>query len=101
MFLRDILGGYLSLKDSDGVQSNFTAKIENLDKNRKTIEKSFFKINLWLLFSAREKAQKFKSRVFSIKNLVKIATRESTTELATEPTKHKKLKLKSKLKLKI
>ena len=48
-----------------------------------------------------KKFKSFKSRVFSIKNLVKIATREPTPELATEPTKQKKLKLKSILKLKI
>ena len=38
--------------------------------------------------------QKFKSRLFAIKYLNKIPTDEPTPELATEPIKHKKYKLK-------
>ena len=37
----------------------------------------------------------FKSRLFPIKNLDKIPTRELAPEQATQPTKHKKSKLKS------
>ena len=34
-FLRDIYEGYLSLKDPYDEQSNFTAKINNLDQDKK------------------------------------------------------------------
>ena len=44
VFLRDLNEGYLSLKDADDEQSNFPAKIKNLDKVKKTIEKEFFEI---------------------------------------------------------
>ena len=48
-----------------------------------------------MLFNAREKYfNNFKSRLFPIKNLDKIPTREPTPELATEPTTQKKSKLK-------
>ena len=67
----------------------------------KTIEKELFLNNLGLLFSGRENVfNNFKSRLFPTKNLNKILTsertREPTLELATEPTKHKKSKLKLK-----
>ena len=44
VFLRDIHEGHLLLKDSDDEESNFTAKMKNLDKdkNTKVKEKSFF-----------------------------------------------------------
>ena len=59
----------------------------------------FLKNNLGLSFSAREKVlNNFKSRLFPIKNFDRIPTREPTLEptpeLATEPNKHKKSKLK-------
>ena len=38
-FLRYIHGGHLSLKNADDKQSNFAAKIKNLGKGKKTIEK--------------------------------------------------------------
>ena len=48
-----------------------------------------------MLFSAREKVlNNIKSRLFPIKNLDKISTREPTPKLAPESTKHKKSKLK-------
>ena len=52
-----------------------------------------------MLFSAREEVlNKFKTRLFAIKNLDKIwtrePTREPTPELVTEPIKHNKSKLK-------
>ena len=83
-----------SLEDADDEQSDFAAKLKNLDKVKKTVEKRPFLNNLGLFFSAREKVlNNFKSRLFSIKNLEKYPTRDSTTELATEPTKHSKSKL--------
>ena len=42
VFLRDIHEGYLSLEDADDEQCNFAAKLKNLDKGQKTIEKEFF-----------------------------------------------------------
>ena len=67
------------------------------------MKKSFLN-NLGLLFSAREKIlNNFKRRLFPIKKLDKIPTHgptcEPTPELATEPTKHKKSKLKFQQKL--
>ena len=61
------------------------------------MERSFFSSNLGLLFNAREKVlNNFKSRLFPIKNLDKIPTREPTRELtpelSIEPTKQKKSK---------
>ena len=95
-FLRDIHEGYSSLEDSVEEQSNFASKLNNfLDKGKKIIEKEFFINNLGLLFSAREKLlNNFRNRLFPIKHLDRIPTcepsRESTPELATEPTKYKK-----------
>ena len=41
----------------------------------------------------QEKLNNFKSRLFPIKNLDKIPTREPAPELAAEPTKHRESKL--------
>ena len=53
VFLRDIDEGHLSLKYADDGQINFAAKIKNLDKGKKAIEKKLN--NLGLLFSAKKK----------------------------------------------
>ena len=99
-FLRDIHEGHLSLKYSDDEQSNFAPKLKNLDKSKETIEREFFKNNLGLLFSAKEKVlNKFKSRLFPIKNFDKIPICESTPEVATEPATEPINYKKSKLKL--
>ena len=42
LFLRDLREGHLPLKYSDHEQSNFAAKIKNLEKGKKEIEKEFF-----------------------------------------------------------
>ena len=42
LFLRDLWEGHLPLKYSDHEQSNFAAKIKNLEKGKKEIEKEFF-----------------------------------------------------------
>ena len=99
VFLGDIHEGHLLLKDSNDEESNFAAKIKNLDKGKKQLKKNFFKNNLGLLFSARKKfLNNIKSRLFRIKNLDKIPTHKPRPELATklakEPTKQKKSKLK-------
>ena len=48
-----------------------------------------------LSFSVREKVlNNIKSRLFPIKNLDKIPTRDPAPELAIEPTKHRNSKLK-------
>ena len=36
-FLRDVHEGYLSLEEADDEQSNFAAKLKNLDKGKKYI----------------------------------------------------------------
>ena len=41
VFLRDIHKGHLKLEDADDEQSNFAAKLTNLSKGNKTIEKYF------------------------------------------------------------
>ena len=82
-FLRDVHEGYLSLEEADDEQSNFAAKLKNLDKGKKYIEKEFFLNNLGLLFSAREKVFiNIQSGLVPIKNLDKSPTRESAPELA-------------------
>ena len=43
-FLRDIHEANLSLEDADDEQSSVAAKLNNLDKGKKQLEKSFFKI---------------------------------------------------------
>ena len=42
MFLRDIRWRYLPLEDADDEQSNFAAKLKNLDKSKETIKKKLF-----------------------------------------------------------
>ena len=93
-----------ALKDADDDQSNFAAKIKALEKENKNNLKLIIKIIFWnnleLLFSARENVlNTFKSRLFPIKNLDKIPTRESTSEVATEPTKATKAETKRKISL--
>ena len=80
--------GQSSLNDADDEKGNFPAKIKNLDKGKKkTTEKELFKNNLGLLFSARENVlNKFKSRLFPIKNLGKTPTCEPKPEVITKPT---------------
>ena len=55
VFLRDIHGGHLLLKDADDEQSNVAATIKNLEKSKKTAEKHFLKNSLGLLFSTGKK----------------------------------------------
>ena len=60
-FLRGINEGYFLLKDADD-QSNFAAKLKNLDKGKNNWKIAFLN-NLGLLFSTREKVlNSFKSR---------------------------------------
>ena len=85
----------MSLKYADGEQSNFFSKINNLDKGKKQLKNIYFLNNLGLLFSARENVlNNFKNRLFSLKKLGKIPTYEPKPDLAIEPTKYKKSKLK-------
>ena len=42
-FLRNTHEGCLSLKDADDEGSKFVAELKNLDKDKKQLEKSFFK----------------------------------------------------------
>ena len=66
-------------------QSNFAIELNNFEKGTKTLEKNYFSNNLRLLFSARETViDIFKSRLFPIKNLDEIQTREPTSEPATK-----------------
>ena len=86
-----------ALKDADDDQSNFAAKIKTLEKDRKQLKIIFWN-NLELLISARENVlNTFKSRLFPIKNLDKILTREPTSEVAREPTKATKAETKRKI----
>ena len=76
-FLRDILERHLSLKGGDNEQSNLLKQRIQI-KVKKQLKKSFLN-NLGLLFSAREPVlNNFKSRLFLVKNLDKIPTREQT-----------------------
>ena len=96
-FLRDVHEGHLSIERPDNKQSNFANELKNFNKGTKPLDKTSFSNNLGLLFSAREKVlNSFKSRLFSIRNLDKIATREAAAEPATEKalTKNKISKLK-------
>ena len=66
-------------------QSNFAIELNNFEKGTKTLDKNYFSNNLKLLFSARETViDTFKSRLFPIKNLDEIQTREPTPEPATK-----------------
>ena len=86
-----------ALKDADDDQSNFAAKTKTLEKDKKQLKIIFWK-NLELLFSAIENVlNTFKSRLFPIKNLDKIPTREPTSEVAREPTKATKAETKRKI----
>ena len=108
-FFRDAHEGYISLRNADLKRGNFTIELKSFEEATKAIEKKSFLNNLGLLFSAREKAlNSFENKLFPIKNLGKISTRqpvaEPTPEVKTElipkqptettPTKHKKSKLK-------
>ena len=71
-FLRDIHEGHLSIERADNKRSNFPNESKNFEKGTKSFEKKYFLNNLGLLFSAREKfLERFKSRLFPIKNLIK------------------------------
>ena len=74
MFLlfRNVHKGHLSLNDADYEQSNFAAKIKNLDKGKKQhLKKKILNI-LGLLFSATEKViNNYKSNMFLIKSYIK------------------------------
>ena len=97
VFLRNIHERHLSIEKADDKQSNFTNELKNFDIGMKALEIKSFLNNLGLLFSAREKVpNSFKSRLFSIKNVDKITTREPAAETAAEkiPTKNQKSKLK-------
>ena len=88
--------GYFSLEDVDEEHSNFTCKLQNLDKGKKILKlKQLLLYSSGLSFSAREKVlNNLKSILFPVKNLDKISTREPTPVLTTEPIKIKKYKLK-------
>ena len=103
-FLRDLQEGHLSIKGADNKESNFADQLKNFDKGTKTLDKKSFLHNFGLLFSTKEKVlNSFKSRLFPIKNVVKIPTRKPTPEPATEPevarepTKATKAKIKRKI----
>ena len=100
----------MSIEKAENKQSSFATELKNFDKGIKILEKNSFYNNLELLFSAREKVlNSFKSRLFPIKNLDKISTREPTPkpevakepatelEVATEPAKAAKAKIKCKI----
>ena len=81
VFLRDIYEGHLSIEKAGNNQSNFANELRNFDKGIKTLENKSFLNKLGSLFGAREKGLNFfKSRLFPIKNLDKIPTREPTPE---------------------
>ena len=86
------------LEDADNdEESKFATDLKSLDRGKKQLKK-FFKNNLGLLFSTREKVlNKFESRLFPIKNWAEILPTKPTPKLAPEPTKYKKLWMKSQL----
>ena len=86
LFSKDIHERYLSLENADHKQTHSAIELKNFEKGTKRLEKKSYLDNLGLLFSEREKVlNTFKSRLFPIKYLDKIATREPTPEPATEP----------------
>ena len=91
--------GDLSIEGADNKQSNFANALKNW--TMKGLEKNTFLNNLKLLFSTRENVlNSFKSRLFPIKKLGKIPTRElaePAAEPAAEKTPTKNKKSKSKL----
>ena len=77
------------------METNFATELKNFDKDIKAIQKNSFLTNLELLFSIGEKVlNNFKSKLFPIKNLEKIPTREQATEPTSETTKATKPKTK-------
>ena len=88
---------FLVIQSYSFIKYSFTIEKKYFRKNIKTNHE-----NLGLSFSAREKfSNDFKSRLFPIKKLDKISTHEPTPELAPEPTKHKKSRLKLQKKQKL
>ena len=55
------------LEDADNKQSNFATELKNFDEGIKRFEENSFLNNLGLLSSAKEKVNKFKSRLFQKK----------------------------------
>ena len=55
------------LEDADNKQSNFATELKNFDEGIKRFEEKSFLNNLGLLSSAKEKVNKFKSRLFQKK----------------------------------
>ena len=87
----DILEWHLSLKDTDDDQSNFAAKIKNLDRGKKQLKNSFLS-NLGLLFSAKERVlNNFKTKLFPKKNQIQPAPESTpgTTKATKVKTKRK------------
>ena len=77
VFLRDIHEGNLSIGKADNKKSYFVNELKSFDKSTKALEKKPFLNNLGLLLSARDKVlNSFKSRLFLLKKLDKIVTRE-------------------------
>ena len=79
----------MSIKSADLKQRNFATELKNFKKGTERLENTSLLKNLGLLFSGREKVLSFdslNSRLFPIKNLDKISTRQSTPELAVEQT---------------
>ena len=96
-FKRNIHERYLSLNDPDDKQSNFARELKNGNKGKKQVISHYFN-RTWNY--AREKVlNNLEYRLFPIKNLDKIPTREAKPELAKEPSKHKKPKSKLQQKL--
>ena len=80
-FLRKIHEGHLPIEGADNKQINFANELKHFDNDTKTIDKRSFLNNLRQLFGPREKVLKnFKSRLFPIKNVDKIPTRQAATE---------------------
>ena len=77
VFFRGINEGYLSLENADLNQINFANELKNFEEGIKILGKRSF-LNEKVL-------NKFKSRLFWIKNLDKISTHVPTPERATEP----------------
>ena len=46
LFFKDILEGYLSLKDADDEQSKFANELKNVDKDVKSVKKKVFLKNI-------------------------------------------------------
>ena len=86
MFLRDIHKENLTLKDANEEQSKSFNELKGTNKDMKTTEKKSFLNNIGLCLSVRKKLlNKFKRKIFPIKNINKMPPPKQSPAPAPEP----------------